>query len=261
MSNFIDQITVLILTYNEAPNIGRTLHALRSFTDIVVLDSCSSDETLALVASHPHARVVQRPFDNLGAQWNYGLQQCGIRRPWVLALDADYLVPQALVEEIAALAPREADAGYLGAFRYAVHGRILRGTLYPPVTVLYRRERAHYVQEGHAQRVRVQGQLARLHERLVHDDRKPLARWLSSQASYCTQEADHLLGSRWSELNLQDKLRRLVVIAPWLVPLYCLTVGRGMLDGRAGLYYALQRGVAESLLAVRLLERRLGIKQ
>jgi hypothetical protein len=49
-----------------------------------------------------------------------------------------------------------------------------------------------------------------------------------------------------------------MVVTPWLVPIYCLTVGRGVLDGWEGLYYAAQRGVAEGILALRLLEWRLG---
>jgi hypothetical protein len=31
-------------------------------------------------------------------------------------------------------------------------------------------------------------------------------------------------------------------------------VGRGLLDGRAGLFYAMQRGIAETILSARLLE-------
>ena len=47
----LDQITPLILTYNEAPNIGRTLAALAWARDIVVVDSFSDDETLEIASS------------------------------------------------------------------------------------------------------------------------------------------------------------------------------------------------------------------
>jgi hypothetical protein len=43
-------------------------------------------------------------------------------------------------------------------------------------------------------------------------------------------------------------------VTPWLVPLYCLFVRQGVLDGRAGLYYAMQRGIAEWMLSLSLLE-------
>ena len=48
----------------------------------------------------------------------------------------------------------------------------------------------------------------------------------------------------------------MIVVAPWLVPLHYLVVRGGILDGWRGIYYAIQRGVAESILALRLLERR-----
>lgn len=85
-----------------------------------------------------------------------------------------------------------------------------------------------------------------------------LTHWPASQARYAEQESELLLGKLANELRIQDRLRRMIVITPWLVPLYCLTVGRGALDGWAGIYYALQRGVAETLLALKLIEEKLG---
>ena len=61
--SFLDQISVLILTYNEEKNIGRTLAALERFTDIVVLDSGSTDATACIVGSFRNTRLVTRPFD------------------------------------------------------------------------------------------------------------------------------------------------------------------------------------------------------
>ena len=106
-------------------------------------------------------------------------------------------------------------------------------------------------------RAQVKGVVGELHNRMLHDDRKPLSRWLASQAKYAEQEAELLLSTPTSELRIQDRLRRMIVITPWLVPLYCLTVGRGVLDGWAGIFYALQRGVAEAVLALKLIETRL----
>lgn len=259
--SFLAQVSVLILTYNESPNIGRTLDALKGFPEIVVLDSGSTDDTLQIAARYPNVRFSHRPFDNQSGQWSYGLNSCALERDWVLALDADYVMSQALVDELAALAPPETQGGYRASFQYCVFGRPLSRTLYPPVTVLYRRRLAHYVQDGHTQRVVVQGPVTELKGRIQHDDRKPLERWLISQARYAVQEADHLLTTPTSQLRTQDRIRRLIVVAPWLVPLYCMTVGRGVLDGWPGIYYALQRGVAEAILAIHLLERRFRAKQ
>lgn len=253
--SFLDEVSVLILTLNEAANIERTLGALTEFSEVVVLDSGSTDETLAIAQRFLNVRVCHRPFDNHSAQWNYGLTDCGLARPWVLALDADYVLPKALVDEIAMLQPADDVDGYNAAFTYWVLGKPLSRSLYPPVTTLYRRTRGHYEQDGHTQRIRVAGTVLTLSGRIAHDDRKPLARWLTAQDRYAQLECDLLLSKSHLTLRWRDRLRRLTFITPWLVPLYCLTVGRGLLDGRAGWYYALQRGLAESVLCLKLLER------
>jgi glycosyltransferase involved in cell wall biosynthesis len=244
--NFLDQITVLVLTYNEEPNIGRTLNALIRFAEVVVLDSGSTDDTISIVNRYPNARLVIRPFDTHGAQWNYGLTSCGIQRPWVLALDADYRVPSTLVDEISLLRPETAVSGYRFSFRYCIFGRPLSATLYPPVLALYRRERAHYVQGGHTQRLIVGGDVAQLAGRIDHDDRKPLHRWFSSQQKYAKLEADHLMSTSHANLRRVDQIRLLAWPAPMLVFLYTLMMRRCILDGLPGWLYVLQRTLAET---------------
>jgi glycosyltransferase involved in cell wall biosynthesis len=259
--SFIDNITVLILTYDEASNISRTLDALIDFSDVVVLDSGSKDDTLDIVARYPNTRVVSRVFDSHEAQWNYGLTACGITRDWVLALDADYVLPHTLVSEISRLVPEKRIGGYRIGFNYCVFGRRLSGTLYPPIVALYRRQSVYYIQDGHTQRIVVDGDINWLRERIDHDDRKSLGRWLASQSKYAGLEVDLLLSTPWKELRLSQKLRRLVVISPWLVPLYCLIACKGILDGWPGLFYAFQRAVAEGILAIHLLETKVKPKE
>lgn len=252
--SFLDRVEVLILTWNEEANLARTLDALKSFPRITVLDSGSTDATLEIAARYPNVRARSRPFDNHAAQWSYGLAGCGIAAPWVMALDADYVLPPSMVEEIAGLEPPASVHGYRARFVYCIDGKPLSNSLYPPVAILYRRDSAAYVQDGHTQRVVVQGEIRTLEGKVLHDDRKPFSAWLGSQHRYARLECELLLSSRWAELGLRDRLRRMILITPWLVPLYCLTVGRGLLDGRRGLFYALQRGIAEAILSGRLLQ-------
>ena len=256
-AGFLDRVTPIVLTYNEAPNIARVLDTLSWAGEVVVVDSGSDDGTLDLLRGYGNVRCLHRPFDTHADQWNFALHETGIGTEWVLALDADYVATDALVSELAALAPETGVGGYRARFRYCVAGIPLRGSVYPPVTVLYRREAARYVQDGHTQRVQVAGAVHSLRHPMLHDDRKPLSRWLWAQDRYASLEAAVLLATPWRALRTQDRLRRLLVITPWLVPLYCLTVGRGALDGWPGLHYALQRGVAEAVLALKLIETRI----
>ena len=246
----LDQITPLILTYNEAPNIARVLAGVSWAKDIVVIDSFSDDETVAIAKSFPHVRVIQRAFDNHGNQWEFGLKETGITTPWVLALDADYVVSNELVAELEQLKPEA--VAYRANFIYCINGKRLRSGIYPPVMVLYRRESASYVQDGHTQRVAVQGKIGELQAPLMHDDRKSLRRWFRSQARYTELEAQKLLAADSSELGLADRMRRWVVLVPPVMLVYCLVVRGGVLDGWQGFYYAFQRTVAELMLAVNL---------
>jgi glycosyltransferase involved in cell wall biosynthesis len=250
----LDQITPLILTFNEAPNIARTLSRLAWAREVVVVDSFSTDGTAEIVAAHPNARLVQHKFDCHADQWNFGLQASGIDTEWVLALDADFFVPDALEREISALDPDDDVDGYQVPFKYCIEGRPLRNTVYPPVTVLFRRNRGCYVQDGHTQRIRLLGKVLKLTNPIFHDDRKSLQRWFSSQIRYMRLEAAKLLEVRFSALPLRDRVRRLIVVAPAAMFFYCLVVKGNILDGRAGIFYALQRAVAEGILSVFLLQ-------
>lgn len=251
----LDQITPLILTLDEEANIERVLARLAWAREVVVVDSGSTDATRAMLARHGNVRCVEHPFASHAAQWNFALSETGIGTEWVLALDADYVLTDALVDELRALAPDPDVLGYRVTFRYCVFGRALRGSLYPPVVALYRRAAAHYVQDGHTQRVQVSGRVDPLRASILHDDRKPLPRWLAAQARYARLEAEHLSGRSWRELGWPDRLRTLRVVMPPLAFVYCLTIGGGILDGWPGLYYAFQRAVAEAMLSLALIER------
>lgn len=250
----LEQITPIILTGDESPNIGRTLEGLSWAKDLVVVDSFSSDGTPEIVSAFPQARLFQRKFDSHAEQWNFALRETGVSSDWVLALDADYTLTPAFVEELKGLSPRPDIEGYSANFVYCINGRPLRGSAYPPVTVLYRRAKARYRQDGHTQRVVLGGRVEGLRAAILHDDRKPLAHWLQSQARYMRIEAEKLAGADTRDLNWADRLRRLRFAAPAVMLLYVLLVKRAILDGRAGLFYALQRTVAELILSLYLVE-------
>lgn len=240
-------VTPLVLAYNEQDNVGRTLAALTWAQEVVLVDSFSTDATLETArAAHPGVRVVQRAFDNHTAQWNFGLAQ--VRTPWVLTLDADYEVSAELSAEIARLQPDEGLAGYAARFRFRVFGRTLRASVYPPRTVLFRRDRARYRPDGHTQILAADGPVGALAGFIDHDDRKPLSRWLRSQDRYMLIEAPHLLAAAASELSWQDRLRRRAFLAPAVMFLYLMFARGLILDGWPGWYYVFQRTLAELFL-------------
>lgn len=254
--DFRQRITVLILTYNEAPNIDRTLEALAWAKRIVVIDSGSTDETVAIAAGHEHVEVHTRAFDSHAAQWNYGLDLVRANSDWILALDADYVLSPELCEELRNLRPVDAVNGYRVRFRYAIAGKPLRASLYPPVTALYRAQGARYIQDGHTQRIVVDGAIVDLQACVLHDDRKPLAHWLGSQIKYARLEAEHILAQPRTALRRVDRLRLMAWPMPLLILPYTLVAKRCLFDGWSGWTYALQRLMAETLLALEIIDRK-----
>jgi len=243
----LDSITPVVLTRNEAPNIGRTLAQLRWAREVLVVDSLSTDDTLKIARAFPNVRVIQRPFDDLATQWIFAMRH--VDTPWVLALDADYFVPEAFITEVAALEPDSDVSGYEVTFRYAVAGRPLRASLYPPHPVLVRRDRTTFAMDGHAHRVRVTGCVIPLNEPIIHDDRKSLGAFIHRQRRYMREEAHKLRTTDSRQLKSVGRIRKWRVIAPLVIVPYVLFFKGLILDGRAGLHYAFERFLAEVILS------------
>jgi glycosyltransferase involved in cell wall biosynthesis len=250
--NMLDRITPLILTFNEAPNIDRTLHCLTWAKHIVVVDSYSTDETLAILQSYTQVQIVQRTFDSFARQCNYGLQY--VESNWVLSIDADYIVTDELIAQMEELDSDSPMDGYFTRFKYCVFGKPLRGTLLPPRQVLFQREKATYIDDGHAHQVNVNGKSGMLSGYIYHDDRKPFSRWLSAQDRYMVLEAKKLIEIPNKDLSFADRIRKTKILAPGIILFYCLILKGGILDGWRGWYYALQRTIAEMILSIRLIE-------
>lgn len=261
MSNspFVELVTPVILCYNEAPNIGRTLEQLRWAKRIVLIDSFSTDETLTISSQFPQVVTFQRQFDTHAQQWNFGLAQ--VETTWVLSLDADYVLSSALLAELERWVPTPGVVGYFIPFKYCVYGKPLRSAILPPRQALFDRNQSHYLDDGHTQLLTVNGQSGQFKHPIHHDDRKSLSRWLWAQDRYAQLELAKFQAEDQQHSRFNDWVRKQIILAPFVVFFYCLILKGGILDGWRGWYYAFQRMLAELLLALHLLEEKIGRKQ
>jgi glycosyltransferase involved in cell wall biosynthesis len=251
----LHEITPMVFTLNEEANIGRTLGKLTWAKKILVIDSGSTDRTLEIVHQYPQAIVFRRDFDTAACQFNFGLTH--VDSEWVLCLGADYVLSDGLISEMARLRPADNVGGFWVKFVYRIFGHSLRNSVYPPNVVLYRRSAAVYFDEGHTERVRIDGELLNLNHPIYHDDRKPISRWFNSQTRYASLEANYLLAGDASKFGRVDRIRLLIIPAPILMFFYVLFVKRCLLDGWPGWYYTFQRVCAETMLSIELLDRQL----
>jgi hypothetical protein len=255
MGNSVNaSVTPLVLTYNEEPNIGRTLESLRWAERVVVLDSGSTDKTEEIAKGFCNVDWRDRRFDNHRAQWEYGIHGTDITSDFVLALDADMSVRPAFVEELKVNFLVSQCAGGVTPFEFRILGYPLAGSIYPAQLRLFRRNAVKIGQHGHTQEFFIDSRVYRFETPIIHDDRKSIERWVSSQASYSALEARRIAAQsppRW-----RDRLRELGVM-PLIAGALAYIRAGGPLRGAAAVRYAHERAAYECLLAIRLMSARL----
>src|SRR5688500_3265332 len=128
-------ISILILTFNEERNLPRCLEGVRWSDDILVVDSFSTDRTVE-IAKDAGARVFQRKFDDFAGQRNFGLREGGLKHQWILHLDADELVTDALRDEVLAVTGNTDKDAFHVPSKMMLQGRWLKyAGLYPSYQV------------------------------------------------------------------------------------------------------------------------------
>lgn len=244
------EVTPVVLTFNEELNIGRTLESVRDFECVVVVDSGSTDRTEEISRGFPNVKWFCRAFDGHVSQWTFALHETGIRSEFVLALDADMSISRELAQEIANVASGGlADAGLISV-AYQIRGVDLCGSLYPSELRLLRRPMARVTSAGHTQKFAVSGRVHRLRARLIHDDRKPLERFVRAQLGYSAKELPRLFSSEAPKLSA--RVRRAFPFTPIAVWAWAWIRAGGPLRGAAARRYALERLLYEAMLRWRV---------
>lgn len=122
-------LSVSLISFNEADNIARTLASIVELaTEIVVVDSHSSDDTRAIAADYG-AKVYEEDWKGHVAQKNSALSKC--TQPWILSLDCDEVVSPELQSAIAAAVAEDKGSGYRIRRRSDYLGKRLRYNWYP----------------------------------------------------------------------------------------------------------------------------------
>jgi glycosyltransferase involved in cell wall biosynthesis len=257
-------VTAVILCYNEAQNIRHCLESVAGFCDVQVVDSHSTDSTIDICREYTQ-KVVQHPYENHASQWQWALENLDIKTAWILALDADFVVSDALksriLKELASI-PASIDGIYV---RHLYHfgGSLIRfgGT---------KRYWLRMIRTGNAQadisemvdfRFVVVGDTVRWSEHVMEYNRNDddISVWLDKQDKFSIRLAVeeelrrrklrhwHLKPSFFGNTDtrfawLRDEWLRLpLFLRPVLYFFYRYVFALGFLDGRGGfLYHSLQ---------------------
>jgi glycosyltransferase involved in cell wall biosynthesis len=187
-----ERISVAIITLNEERNIRACLESVKWAEEIVVCDSGSTDQTLAIAAEYG-VRTFRDDWRGFAGHKNLAVERCSC--PWILVLDADERVTFALQREIqGVLGDPGARDGYLIPRRSYFLGRWIRGCgWYPDESVrLFRRGRGRFADRAVHEAVLVEGRVGRLEAPLEHFTYDSISAFLQRMDRYSTLAAEEL---------------------------------------------------------------------
>jgi glycosyltransferase involved in cell wall biosynthesis len=161
-------LSASIICFNEEKNLRRCLESLSWADEIIVADSFSQDRTLEIAKEYTD-RVFERGWTGYRDQKNFATSKCN--GEWILSLDADEEVPDALREEIQEKIRRpHGKEGYRMPRRSYYLGRwINHSGFYPDRQLrLFKRGFGAWVGGRVHERVEVQGRVGNLKNDLLH---------------------------------------------------------------------------------------------
>ena len=252
-------LSVVVITYNEEANIGRTLasvqalvttHGRLSNNEIIVVDSGSTDRTVEIAKSYG-AKVFVEEWKGFAAQKNSALDKA--TGNWILSLDADEALSEGLPGEIAAAIGRQSnlkstispdrpefvDGFFIPRRNYFLSRWIKRGGFWPdPKLRLFRRGSGRFEHRLVHEDVVLTGGTARLGNPLIHYSYPTLSDYLDHMNRYSSLGAEMVAARgrvRFSALN--------IVVRPAATFLYNYLFRLGFLDGKEGLLLHLYHAV------------------
>lgn len=248
-------LTVVVLTLDEAGRLPRCLGAVPKGVPVVVVDSGSCDDTVAVARAHG-AAVAVNPWPGFSAQRNFALEACGVATPWTLFVDADEVFPGDFYRwfaEAAATGRLDAADVAMVPSELVFEGRTLRHAPGYPIhhPRLVRTRGVRFVPNfsGHGEAVAGTPRLTVCpvaYRHFFYDG--DLGAWLRKHVGLARQEVDAAAASglRPTGRSRLDRLGGRGVLRIPLRFVYHYLVRGGFRDGGPGLRYALMYGWYEA---------------
>lgn len=223
-------LSAVIITRNEAARLPECLASVAFATEIVVVDSGSTDDTVAIAQQHG-ARVVHQSWLGFGPQKKFAVQQAS--HDWVLCLDADERISEPLQLSIVASLQNPTCHVYQMPRCNRFLGRWLRhGEGYPDFNIrLFHRAHAQWSDDLVHEHVITRESVGTLSGDLLHESQETIARYLEKQNVYTTLQAGRLAAA-----GAQPSLAKLA-LSPLVRFIKFYIVRQGFRDGVPGLVH------------------------
>ncbi len=199
-------IAVIILTFNEAPNLPQALASVKGWAqEIFVLDSFSTDNTVE-IASQAGCTVFQNAFVDYAKQRNFAIEQLPIKSEWILFLDADEWLLDELKDEISRLLETDPEEnGFYIKRRMIWIGKWIKRGYYPSwILRLFRHSKGYCEDRPMNEHLIVEGKTGFLQNDFIHEDQKGIDDWIAKHNGYATREALEIM--KWEGDQQQKEI-------------------------------------------------------
>lgn len=239
-------LTALVLTRDEEEMLPLCLARLRWADEILVIDSGSTDGTVK-IAESLGARVVSHPFTDFSSQSNFGLNEA--RSDWVLQIDADELVTNALRDAIAGLLQTNPPLDIYSVHRDAyVFGRRMRSSSWSGEWIprLFRKGTVEFSGLVH-QQPNINGRpVGKLNGMLIHHTYRSTVKYFEKFQLYSTLWAD----KAWKK-GRRTSIAQACVASMWRV-FHNYIIRGEFRDGRVGFLLSVLGGMHTFIRHVKL---------
>ncbi|MGF7046299.1 glycosyltransferase involved in cell wall biosynthesis [Paenibacillus sp. DS2015] len=256
-------VSVVIMTKNEENNIRKCIHSVQDFSEIYVVDSNSTDQTLE-IAHSLGAKVVNFTWDGKypkKKQW--ALEQLPFQNDYVFYVDADEEVTPKLNAEIRNIfEAKDTAAGYFVGYDYVFMDKVLKHGHQVYKLVIFDRKRGKFLDyddldannmwevEGHYQ-PQIDGKVAIFKEKMVHNDHDSIFDYFARHNRYSDWEAHVRLNGALSNPQESQPLHRVIqkklfnaMPFKWVIAFFHSFVLKfGFLDGSSGFHFAVARAM------------------
>ncbi|GHV57263.1 glycosyl transferase [Bacteroidia bacterium] len=250
-------VTVVIPVRNEEKNLPKCLELLGEFSEVIVVDSNSTDRTPDIVKDYGYHLINFEWNGHFPKKRNWVLQNIPLKNEWVLFLDADEFITEAFKEELQEKIQSNEYNGFWVSYSNHFLGKNLKHGIKMKKLPVFRKGYGEYEfidedawshldMEVHEHPI-IQGKTGEIKSPVIHLDFKGLYHYIARHNEYSSWEANRylkLLDTKDKKFTLKQKIKYRF-INTWLFGFWYFLLNYvfflGFLDGKAGYVFSVYK--------------------